>query len=173
LNVNVIFPSLKREPSHFAVYVASSPARLPEVSWRCTLISLRSPLVTVNWPIAPIDQVAEYEAPCQLHTPHASALAPDPTSHSQMKRGRWAGGGGPGFACPKAVAQGNDAQIASAPAQGLNRVHVVVEVMNLLGLFTDGGCHDQPQRRTRPHALLTEFYRRVPARLAETNPGAG
>jgi hypothetical protein len=98
--------------------VASSPARLPEVSWRCTLISLRSPLVTVNWPIAPIDQVAEYETPCQFHTPHASALAPDP-----------------GFACPKAVAQGNDAQIASAPAQGLNRVHAVVDVMNLLRLY--------------------------------------
>jgi hypothetical protein len=80
--------------------------------------------------------VAEYEAPCQFHTPHASALAPDPTSHSQMKRGRWAGGGGPGFACPKAVAQGNDAQIASAPAQGLNRVHLVVEIMNLLRLFS-------------------------------------
>src|ERR1700679_4003948 len=49
-------------------------------------------------------------------------------------------------------------------------VHVVIEVMNLLRLFTDGESHDQPQRRTRPHALLTKLYRRVPARLVETNP---
>src|SRR5580692_1019937 len=49
--------------------------------------------------------------------------------------------------------------IAGVRAQELDRVHVVVEVMNLLRLFTDGGSHYQPQRCMRPHALLTEFYR--------------